>query len=492
MRALACPANNSQGSSTTTLTCAPFQRDSHTLKGGLDDTMNWNKGRNIHRNGHARHAIVLACLAALYGCPPPPEPEPDIIVRGRDLFFNETFDGNGRTCGSCHRAEDNFGITPAFIATLPDDDPLFVAETNPDLAENFENPVLMRRFGLILENQDGFGDLPNDFNMRGVPHTLGLGTSVDSRDGLRTGWSGDGAPGDGSLRSFATGAVIQHFPLTLNRIAGVDFRLPTDEELDAIEAFMQSLGRQEDLSLPLGLKGVVAVRGQEIFLDNTSGKCNACHLNAGANANPAIFGEGAGNLNFNTGVEDLPDQPADLTDEKNPPDDGFGVPGNGEFNTPPLVESADTGPFFHNNSVETIEGAVEFYNGDTFNNSPAGQLLLAATGSGINLDATQAVAVAAFLRVINALENIRAAEAMLARAIETDRRADFDNLRLAIDEIDDAILVLAGGGLHPSAVIDLRQARALTGRAGERYSKSTAQEAIDTLDSARNDMIESP
>ena len=90
-----------------------------------------------------------------------------------------------------------------------------------------------------------------------------------------------------------------------------------------------------------------------------------------------------------------------------PPDDGFGTPGNGEFNTPSLVEVADTGPFFHKNSVETIEGAVAFYNGDDFNNSPAGQLIIGATGSGINLDGTQVVEVAAFLRVINALENIR-------------------------------------------------------------------------------------
>jgi hypothetical protein len=37
-----------------------------------------------------------------------------------------------------------------------------------------------------------------------------------------------------------------------------------------------------------------------------------------------------------------------------PLDDGLGRPGDGTFNTPPLVEAADTGPFFHNNSIETI------------------------------------------------------------------------------------------------------------------------------------------
>ena len=199
------------------------------------------------------------------GCVTPPEEPPSLVELGEQIFFNETFDGNGRTCGSCHRAEDNFALSPAFIATLPDDDPLFVAEQNADLAENFENPRLMRELALIFENQDGFDDLENDFNMRGVPHTLALSTSIESRLGPQTGWSGDGAPGDGSLRAFSTGAVIQHFTKTTNRIAGVDFRLPTDEELDALEAFQLSLGRQVDLDLPLPLRNVVVARGQEIL-----------------------------------------------------------------------------------------------------------------------------------------------------------------------------------------------------------------------------------
>ena len=456
--------------------------------------------RPTHRGTHSLPRFLFLVLVGLIGspaCKPPPIPNPDdaLIARGRNLFFEETFDGNGRTCGSCHPASNNFAIDPAFIATLPDDDPLFVAESNPDLAENFENPTLMREVGLILENQDGFGDLPNDFNMRGVPHTLGLPVSIDSRDGPRTGWSGDGAPGDGSLRSFATGAVIQHFTKTLGRVPGVDFRLPTSEELDAMEAFQFSLGRQEELDLPLPLKGRIAARGQEIFSDLTLGKCSACHFNAGANGDPNIFGAGAGNLNFNTGVEDLPDQPADLTGELVPPDDGFGTPGNGEFNTPSLVEAADTGPFFHNNSVETIEGAVAFYNGDAFNNSPAGQLLAGATGSGINLDGTQVVAVAAFLRVINTLENIRQSIEFLTSF--ADRKflgnEEFEQLLArAVQETDDGIAVLTAGGLHPTAVAHLREARRLTIEAmGSRSSGgSLARDAIRVQERARDELVE--
>ena len=446
--------------------------------------------------------MVLAGLAVLVcsACPPIkpiPVPGSELIVEGRRLFFEETFDGNGRTCGTCHPAENNFTIDPSFIATLPPNASLFVADTTPDLGTRFENNRLIRGVGLILENQDGFDDLEENFNMRGVPHTLGLKHSVASAQGPQLGWSADGSPGDGSLRSFATGAVIQHFTLTLDRIAGQDFRLPTDTELDALEAFQLALGREEELELPLSLEGAVVDRGQAIFNSPTDGKCFACHFNAGANGAPQIFGPEAGNLNFDTGVENLPDQPADLLGEKNPPDDGLGSPGNGEFNTPSLIESADTGPFFHNNSVETIEGAVAFYNGDAFNNSPAGQLVAQATGGPINLDATQVVAVAAFLRVINALENIRQSVEMLQARADNKvlPHEEFDRLfDRAIDEIDDAVMVLEGGGLHPDAVAHLTEARRLSAEAAEqrRAGKTLARRAIEKLAQARERLVETP
>jgi mono/diheme cytochrome c family protein len=446
-----------------------------------------------------RKPIVLPLLGAALvggcgGMPSVPTPEA-LIERGERIFFTETFDGNGRTCGSCHRAEDNFGLSPAFMATLAPDDPVFVAETSSDLSKNFENPRLLREFGLILENLDGFEDLDNKFVLRGIPHTLALRTSVNSADGPRTGWSGDGAPGDRSLRSFATGAVIQHLAKTTSRIDGVDFRLPTDEELDALEAFQLSLGRQEELSLPMPLKSRIAARGQAIFMDRAGGKCNACHFNAGANVDPSIFGQNAGNLNFDTGVEMLLDQPADLTEEIVPPDDGHGIPGNGEFNTPPLVEAADTGPFFHNNAIQTIEGAVAFYNGDAFNRSPAGNLIRSATGSGINLDATQVDAVAAFLRVINALENIRASDALLATA-QTGTALDDDRRRVLLSrakfEIEDGAQVLSGGGLHPAVAAQLRNAQDLVERTLEEDGNRRLElinEARVVLADARGQMI---
>ncbi len=407
--------------------------------------------------------VVIFLLLVISDRPGKPilDPQKRLILRGRQIFFNETFAGNGRTCGTCHRTENSMTISPQFIATLPDEDALFVAEFNPDLAKNFENPRLMRRFGLILENLDGFDDLANNFVQRGVPHILALRTSVDSNDGPRTGWSGDGSPMDGSLRSFAVGAVIQHFTKTLDRVGGVDFRLPTEAELDALEAFQLAMGRQRDLKLPIALREDKAAEGQDIFRDNTLGKCNICHQNAGANAN--LGGQDAGNANFNTGVEDLPDQIIDQIGENVPPDDGFGTPGDGTFNTPPLVEAADTGPFFHNNTVLTIEDAVAFYNTDAFNNSPAGQTLAGndPNGVGIALTAAQVDAVAAFLRTINALENIRASieliDGVTGRALAVFGSAE-EQLRIATHEIEDAITVLDGGDLSATAVSELREA----------------------------------
>lgn len=408
----------------------------------------------------------------------------NLVTQGRTIFFNEVFDGNGRTCGTCHREDNNLTIDPTFISTLPPNDPLFVAEFNPNLAQNFEKPVLMRQVGLILENVDGFDSLSNKFVMRGVPHTLALSTSIGPSPSVpgfadATGWSGDGAPsndtivlGDlttlqvtGSLRDFALGAVRQHFTKTLARreVGGIqprDFRFPTSNELDALEAFQLSTGRQSDLSLPLTLKGALANLGQTMFMTNPNNpqniSCNTCHLNAGAIFSGAGVDQGT-NANRDTNVEELPNQPGRLIDPTIPVDGGFGGAqvgacppqgcGNGQFNIATVVESADTGPFFHNNSINTVEGSVQFYN--------------FGIPAQFNLSPSQVQAIAAFMRVINALENIRSAVDLENRALlEPTQAGAAELLKLSVAELDDAISVLSSASLHSSAIRALRSALA--------------------------------
>src|SRR6476661_4287841 len=76
------------------------------------------------------------------------------ICAGADIFFRETFNGNGRACGTCHPAENNTTIDPAFVSQLnasSPNDPLFVFRTNPALAQ-LENGDNLLSNAVILEN----------------------------------------------------------------------------------------------------------------------------------------------------------------------------------------------------------------------------------------------------------------------------------------------------------------------------------------------------
>lgn len=427
----------------------------------------------------------------------------DQVAIGRDLFMNETFKGNGRTCTTCHRLDNNHTIDPKYIAKLPDNDSLFVSETNPDLKE-LENSKLLRQFGLVLANVDGF-NRPGVF--RGVQHTLALATSVtpeSDKEGKfvlnALGWSGDGAPGDGSLRLFTMGAVMQHMPKTLKRVANVDFRLPNEVELDALEAYMLSLGRVQDFDLDkMYFSSPVVQRGRELMhsKDQGTAQCKGCHFNGSADSFTTFQ-----NGNRDTGVENMPENPARLTWQPMPVDGGFGKHerkncgwdkkqtcyGNGEFNVTTLIEAADTAPFFHNNSVNTIEEAVAYYNSNAFRDSPGANPIDPALipprtvcDRCTHLESTQVVSVALFLRTINAMENMRSSYEMVKQVKQLGLASGREILSLAMADIEDAIEVLEGGQIiaNPEALKLLRQ------------TLLTEQSALEQiLTSSRNSLLD--
>jgi hypothetical protein len=389
---------------------------------------------------------------------------------GGDIFFRENFNGNGRTCGSCHRVERNFAIDPPFIARLPASDPLFIAENQSDgLALNgLEIPAQMRARGLILENVDGTApEGPTvRFVLRSVPHTLSMGTSLTSpttgAPAERTGWGGDGAPGQGRLADFTQGATVQHFTRSLNRVAGTDFRNVTEQEGQAVATYMRQVGRLNEIDLNgIGFTDAGANVGRQRFIDVG---CNACHGNAGAKV-------GGTNNNFSTGVEVVRNPALDAF----PNDGGFlgfpgqappGAIGDGTFNTPPLIEAADTGPFFHTDtqiinapaentsSAQTIEQAVAFYNSQAFF---------------LPMDATDIANIGRFLRAVNAVFNIQMASNRItgarnmANVLGNVARVDRMQRRLAqmaLFELDDAVRVLAGvANLNSAQANRVRTAR---------------------------------
>ncbi len=447
-------------------------------------------GSNVYERiarGYVRNARTEAEIAAL-------------IAKGRSLFSKERFNGNGRSCGTCHSEANNFTLDAAFIATLPANDPLFVHERTPELARNFEDASRLRTLGLIVANADGFDNLAAKFTLRPPRSLQSVGTQIAAPDpffgadftsapaGLfnpeRLGWSNDALP----LRDFAIGAIVQHMPKTLARRPGSDFRLPTDDELDAMAMYQLSVGRQEDFDLKrLKLKMTQAVRGQELYLDTgeigeTGHKnCNACHFNGGGTGafafNPGVPGFSPKldalprgyNVTNGTNVNGLP-RAAEL---RLPRDGGFGslplpfggfgnfgdIPGVGvipleEFKSMSVVESADTAPFMHNHTVATLEDAVAFYGTPAYSadisiGSPTlGPIPVKISGKA---DDPEVQAISTFLRVLNVLENIRSAVSAGERARKALELADGKELAgLAREEVVDAIQVLSEGSLARS------------------------------------------
>jgi len=431
-----------------------------------------------------------------------------LVARGRRVFVKEEFAGNGRTCGTCHAESNNFTIDPAFIDRLPRTDPLFVAETNPSLSADFEKPGLMRSLGLILENADGYDNLSSRFTMRSVQTVLALrnssvrpdpsygvdftsnGRNADPAE--RLGWGNDGPP----LRDFSLVAIGQHATKTMNRKASVDYRVPTDEELDALAAYQLALGRQEDFELKsLVLRSAQASTGKTLFLDTGNigepghKNCNACHFNAGGTSgisfnsktpgfSPKLDGNPRG---FNMAAPvNVSETPLALLLHL-PRDGGFGAlttPLGGfgnfadtpigalpveEFNSPSLVEAADTGPFFHNHTVADLESAVAFYGTDAFMNSPSSiggpnGVIFVKIEPDPNDPEVQAIA--AFLRVLNTLENIRSSISLVGRAKEMTRAEDVrDLVKLALGEVNDAFRVVTEGSLAGSTESGILAAR---------------------------------
>src|SRR6478672_4621077 len=380
------------------------------------------------------------------------------VAQGENLFNGETFQGNGRTCATCHVASLNFALPPSNIQSRFSNvsttfDPLFIGETTPssfdpgfdfnlntlvltqtvlgvppctgtlqgiitsgsgataarakvltqvspttylvmggmnpalsgDVSDSnsctgtvvsitagslgaiagssvlgLEDPKRMRTSasvnfpqgrGLILENIDGFSN-PNVF--RKSPHLLNLRQRI-----LFFGLSGS----VGDLQSFATGAVTQHFPRTLNRNSGgtdPDFRLPTPDELAAMEAFMRSLDfpagtDPNKFNLNNFIVTAAQQRGFAAFFGQA--KCSFCHSGT-VLTDSALFNTGVVNQVINSaGVDNLPCEPS-------------GACGTRVFSVRQLFNIANLGPFFHDGSAATLQDVLAFYNSSFFNTSP--------------------------------------------------------------------------------------------------------------------------
>jgi len=224
-----------------------------------------------------------------------------LIDDGFRIFTQETWNGNGRTCGTCHRPEESYNIFPSTIKMLSKKEQALVFATNVPGLENINLVKSNALFNIeggpapecraddpkCWEAAEKVGNEPGPiFRSTMTVQALDLTTA---RPGIppfpgslkflplnpecnanlppdalpQLGWAGDGSPGspvneaichahhgsidldaDGSIRAFANGAIAQHSTKSLDRIPGNDFRFATDEELDALAAFQRWLGRR--------------------------------------------------------------------------------------------------------------------------------------------------------------------------------------------------------------------------------------------------------
>jgi cytochrome c peroxidase len=466
-------ANPNQHALSVNIGTAPFPKDGVNFD--LDMVVITLHGKSPTTNVVATGARTLfekRFFRERAGAPPEPvsgrladfiETNDPLVQRGAELFVNEAFGGNGRRCATCHPLANNQTIDPAFVATLPASDPLF------HFPAGLEDAALLKH-GLIRENIDGFEQPTLKFVERGVPHTLSMSTSVgevgtgvgsnDSNESeagpslptppdQRGGWSGDGSPGRGTLNEFAFGAIVQHFAKSLARVPGQDFRIPTQAELDALEAFQMFNGRQKtpDTRL-LGFADPAAEAGA--LSANREGQCLACHQE--------LIGLQERNSIFDTGVENLR---LPFRTASNMPRDGGagsnhldGTPGtiasgfgNGAFNAPPLFEFADTPPFFHNGAISTVEDAVAFYQSPEF-------LASRATNFAVPTLTPQSIKnIGGFLRTLNALVNMAQVRKRAAYLENNATTGGSTILKVALRDIQDAIDDLSVPALSAPATV---------------------------------------
>ncbi len=291
---------------------------------------------------------------------------------GNDVFFHETFAGNGRTCATCHDPTNEFSMSPQAARTRYEadpTDPLFRPIDSDDGRGNSYGMILDHALfkvtiplppGIILLDTPSVRSITV---LRGVPSIANVALTapyqVDGR-----------AP---TLQDQARGAINGHMQAS---------RKPTFRELDALATFeremfyplrLRSL-RDATSPLPAGFSRPVlsqaALRGKDSF-DLHCARCHSGEL-ADRQADPAnshfqnVFVSDHNSLNLpliRLGFR----RPDGSVVETVTPDPGLAaITGDihdlNKFDTPSLRGVKHTAPYFHDNSSDTLEDVIEHYN----------------------------------------------------------------------------------------------------------------------------------
>ena len=327
---------------------------------------------------------------------------------GRRLFDEETFDGNGRTCRTCHSVETGTLDAGDMLERLTNDpdDALFVHDGLDDGIAGVSRILREATIRVTLP-------LPADVTLKDDPDA----THVTFNRGIPTVLNTPALDEvlmydlrDRTLEEQALGAIHGHAQNT---------REPSPGELELIAEFQRSArffsnGKLRRFAaggpaplLPSGTTDAEQ-RGRRFFVDapfappDKTGVCGLCHsgsmLNKANQFSPPVFGNPPGARFFNIGVSqrNVPGNPlytfliADTLGapvEVTTPDLGILMTDHGQlmearhlppdfqleglglrraffasgFKTPTLWGVADTAPYFHDNSARTLDEMLEQY-----------------------------------------------------------------------------------------------------------------------------------
>lgn len=418
------------------------------------------------------------------------------IDEGFRLFNNETFGGNGRTCGTCHLPDQNYNISPTDIQRLPKKQRDLVFATN---TPGLENATLVRKLALFnigpgnADDEFPEGPFRTSMTMAGLDLTVSNFRlpNFPGPVGPQLGWAGDGSPrdgfhhgnpdpnADGSLRSFANGAIAQHATKSLNRLEGVDFRFATNDELDALEAFLKWLGRRPvnpvNFELPgnrefdilqMAFNDARVQEGMAIFTSNKA-SCNGCHRNGGSHfriGNNPLTNPGT-NFNSHTDVDQERVRLSQLTGVNIPEDEGgFNTPATvgtatiGAFNNQSLIEAPRKQSFFHNSTEVDFDKAIAFYFREPFLSSPERAGVSGLPNHCLDIACLETAfgpkpleRLGAFLRSLSAFYSLRDCERLINETIEridlhAPTRLPAQHCEFALDDVQS---VLGGIKLNP-------------------------------------------
>jgi hypothetical protein len=144
-----------------------------------------------------------------------------LIDKGFNLFTQETFDGNGRTCKTCHLPDHDYGIAPSDLATMSAHDKKLVFATKTPGLENSTTVQKLTSFNIAngppgnIDNPEG--PIRTSMAIGGLAFT----TSNDCRNsGEIVSITGDGATATVTTTEPLELLVGETFVITANAIAG--------------------------------------------------------------------------------------------------------------------------------------------------------------------------------------------------------------------------------------------------------------------------------